>query len=295
MERYTIKNIDLFKLNDNQKESINKFNNSLNESSYEKLSSCNVCGLNSFVEISNIDCYGLKRPTLLCKECGYLFANPKLNDVTHKRYYENFYRENDRDFKVPSKEFYELEKHRGVDIINYISSNIKLNRDFSCLDVGCGSGATSFIFANIFKDVTAIDLAKEYTKNVEQLDNLKVLHTTIHDGIFDNKKFGFINYCHVFEHINDPIKELNRIKEILNKDGYLYIEVPGIYHVDHWYDGNFFHSLEMDHTHFFTLTTLKNMMIKNGFELVCGNEIIKSVWKVSNSNENYIFLNECFF
>ena len=33
----------------------------------------------------------------------------------------------------------------------------------------------------------------------------------------------------------------------------------------------------MDHTHFFTLTTLKNMMLKNGFEFVFGDEIIRSV------------------
>ena len=36
--------------------------------------------------------------------------------------------------------------------------------------------------------------------------------------IFDNKKFDFINYCHVFEHLNDPISELKRLKDLISDD-----------------------------------------------------------------------------
>ena len=189
MERYNIKNNKLFEVNDHQQQTINSFIETLNEESYKKISNCIVCNKNNFFELSDIDRQGIKRPTKLCKVCGYCFNNPQFTDETHKRYYENFYREIDRDFKIPSKEFYELEKHRGIDIINYLLENEKLNKNFSCLDVGCGSGATSFIFAKIFKDVVGIDLAKEYTKNVEKLNNLRILHTTIHDKFFDDKKF----------------------------------------------------------------------------------------------------------
>ena len=292
MERYNIKNKELFKVNQYQQQVINKFSDTLNSESYKKISNCIICNKKKFLLLSDIDRQGIKHPTTLCKECGYCFNNPQFTDETHKNYYENFYREIDRDFKVPSKEFYELEKHRGADILNYLYLNGSLDKNTSCLDVGCGSGATSFIFANFFKSTIGIDLAKEYTKNVEQLDNLKILHTTIHDKFFDDKKFGFINYCHVFEHINDPLKDLERLKKIIKDDGYLYIEVPGIYHTDQWYDGNFFHSLEMDHTHFLTLTTLKNMMIKNDFELVHGDEIIRSIWKLNKDKKVFFIEND---
>lgn len=292
MERYNLKNKNLFKLNEKQQKVLDNFTASLNKDSYKKNKNCNICKESSFLEISDIDRYGINRPTHLCKNCGYMFGNPQLTDEVHKKYYESFYRENDREFTIPDKEFYELEKHRGTEIINYLHSNKVLNDNNTCLDVGCGSGATSFIFANIFKNVIAIDLANEYTKNVEKLDNLKVLNTTIQDSFFNNKKFGFINYCHVFEHLNDPLKEIKRIEEILDDNGYLYIEVPGIYHIDYWYKGNFFHSLETDHTHFFTLNTLKNFMETNNFEFVAGDELIRSIWKKKKNENNYKIINE---
>lgn len=292
MEKFTIRNKKIFKVNRYQQESINKFIETLKPESYKEISSCIVCEKRNFLQISDVDGQGIHRPTTLCKECGYFFINPQFTDETHKNYYENFYRDIDRDFKTPSKEFYELEKHRGIEILNYINSKKNLDKIYSCLDVGCGSGATSFIFAKVFDEVIGIDLAKDYTKHVEKLNNLKIIHTTIQDETFNDKKFDFINYCHVFEHINDPIKELERIREILSPNGYLYIEVPGIYSVDHWYDGNFFHSLEMDHTHFFTLNTLNNMMIQNGFELVFGDEVIKSVWRINNKSQKYLINNE---
>ena len=292
MDKITIRNKKIFKVNKYQQDSINKFIDTLKPESYKELSSCIVCNKRNFLQISDIDGQGIKRPTTLCRECGYFFINPQFTDQTHKDYYENFYRDIDRDFKTPSKDFYELEKYRGIDILNYIYSNKDLNKINSCLDVGCGSGATSFIFAKVFNEVIGIDLAKEYTKNVEKLDNLKIIHTTIQDNVFNNKKFDFINYCHVFEHINDPIKELKRIKEILSPNGYLYIEVPGIHSIDHWYDGNFFHSLEMDHTHFFTLNTLKNLMQQQGFELVFGDEVVRSVWRINTTSQKYLVSNE---
>lgn len=287
-----LKNKIIYKLNPKQQQSIDSFLSTLNESSYDPVISCEICDGQEFTEISDIDRHGIKKSTKLCKGCGYLFINPKLNNHTHKQYYEKFYRKNDREFSVPTKEFYELEKFRGLDILNFIKSHSEVRKEFKCLDVGCGSAATTYALSTYFANAVGIDLDINYASNVEKKDNLKIMQTTIHDQTFDHSKFQIIVYCHVFEHINKPIEELKRIKEILSDDGLLYIEVPGINYNDYWYDGNFFNSLEMDHTHQFNKRSLQNLMEQNGFELIYGNEIIKSIWKKNITYKKFTIKNE---
>ena len=58
------------------------------------------------------------------------------------------------------------------------------------------------------------------------------------------------------------ILELKRIKQLLSKNGLLYIEVPGLKQLDNWGDGDFSLSLHIGHTQHFTLKTLINLMKK---------------------------------
>ena len=48
----------------------------------------------------------------------------------------------------------------------------------------------------------------------------------------------------------------------------------------------------MDHTHFFTLNTLKNLMQQQGFELVFGDEVVRSVWRINTTSQKYLVSNE---
>ena len=286
-----IKNINLAKTNLQQQKYIDEFNSLIKENSYNNLSACNVCDGKNFVEISKIDKWNLKISTKLCIDCGYLFTNPLLNDEIINTFYKNYFRQIYKKISIPTKEFYESEKHRGVEIINYLNKNNLYDKNNNALDVGCGSGAISYIFSKFFKTCVGLDENKKYFSNVEESENLKILNTSIHDKIFDNKKFDFINYCHVFEHLNNPISELKRLKDLISDNGIIYIEVPGIKYLDKWSDGDFLNSLHFGHTQHFTLKTLTNLMQKNNFKMICGDEIIRSIWKFEN-NINLKITNE---
>ena len=277
--QFRLQNINFAKRNLQQEKCLDEFKSIIKEDSYKNLSVCNVCDGKNFVEISKIDRWNLKASTKLCIDCGYLFINPWLNDEIVNIFYKTVYRQIYKKFSIPTKEFYEAEKHRGIEIINYLIKNNLYDKNNNALDVGCGSGATSYIFSKLFKTCVGLDENKKYSSNVEESENLKILNTNIHDKIFDNKKFDFINYCHTFEHLNDPISELKRLKDLISDDGIIYIEVPGIKHIDYWFDGDFFSSLHFVHTHYFTLKTLTNFMQKNHFKMICGDEVIRSIWK----------------
>ena len=93
---------------------------------------------------------------------------------------------------------------------------------------------------------------------------------------------------HVAEHFLNIGNELNVIQQLLDKDGILYIEVPGIKNLVNSYEGDFLKYLQNAHVYDFTLGTLEQIMKKYGFELVVGDEVVHSVWKYTGKREQII-------
>ena len=77
-------------------------------------------------------------------------------------------------------------------------------------------------------------------------------------------KFDLVITRQVLEHVVDLNNFLKNINFILNKNGMLVIEVP-----DHSaYMENLDYGLWEEHCNYFTLSSLENLLIKNGFEIV---------------------------
>lgn len=66
----------------------------------------------------------------------------------------------------------------------------------------------------------------------------------------------------------------------------IYIEVPGIFKLEHAYNGNLSLFLQNAHLYHFSLRTLQNLMTARGFELVSGTEFIRSIFKFTNKYSN---------
>ena len=90
----------------------------------------------------------------------------------------------------------------------------------------------------------------------------------------------------------NPVEELVKLKSICSSNSYLYIEVPGVKNLTHFegYGTDFLRFLVNAHVYYFTLTTLKNVLRKAGWDFVCGDETIHSIFKPSfssNKEANY--------
>ena len=88
-----------------------------------------------------------------------------------------------------------------------------------------------------------------------------------------------IIYSHVLEHILNINQELKIIRKVLSFNGILYIEVPGIKTLKMRYNHDFLRYLQNAHTFYFTLNTLTNILFKNGFVKIVGNNQVKSIFK----------------
>lgn len=97
------------------------------------------------------------------------------------------------------------------------------------LEVGCGIGNfTDFLFH--CGNVWAIDIEKEYIKQIKQPEKVKakVGFGDIEKGkyFFSKRKFDSIICLNVLEHIKDDKKALKNMYNLLEKNGFLILIVP---------------------------------------------------------------------
>lgn len=274
-------------LSDEQIKYKKKFEDKIKSGEYEfEKVNCQICNSSIFHELSEKDRYGLKMSVVICKECGLIQTNPRMNETSYSEFYKNEYRkiyENDKD--AIQREFVK-EVSRGRDIFEYIKKNtdVKLNDKF-VVEIGTGAGGILQKFQNEGNRVLGVDYGHEYIEYGKKKNlNLKVGSIEILEQ--EKEKPDIVILSHVVEHFLEPIQILTRIRNLLNKESLVYIEVPGIKNLENSYEQDFLKYLQNAHVYHFTLDTLKNCCCKAGLLCLKGNEIINSIFKTGEDNNN---------
>lgn len=270
------------KLSKNQIKEISELKNQIkhNRFSYETVS-CGCCNSENKIILSKYDRYGIPYKSNLCRNCGLIYTSPRFNQKSYIAFYDNQYRKIYTTTQTQSpEEFFKSQQNQGEKIFNYIKENFKLKID-SVLEIGCGMGGILYHFKKNDCKILGVDFGRRYIEQGKNYNlNLKL------GGINDihNERFDLIIYSHVFEHILDLDFELIQIKERLNLNGILYIEVPGVLNLKENYRSDLNRYFQNAHTYNFTLKTLSNILHKHGFELISGNEKVESIYKISSNN-----------
>ncbi len=156
-----------------------------------------------------------------CNCCELVFIDPMMSEDEEKEFYKNY---NDhvkrRGVTVENsvEEFHEKSKviaNERLKVVDKFFKNKKI------LEVGSSTGAFLSLLDNC--NTNACELA---TDNLEYSKNL--INGKAYNSIEDVKENDFDVICmyHVFEHIRNPIEFLNTCKPLLNRGGYIVIEVP---------------------------------------------------------------------
>ena len=99
-------------------------------------------------------------------------------------------------------------------------------RDFSMLDIGCGTGWISRIWADAGAMVTGLE-PSETRAAIARQRGLRVLSCYVED-LSVEETFDLIVIRHVIEHLENPAAILRNLVSRLNPDGLLLIVVPNI-------------------------------------------------------------------
>ncbi|MEO9873146.1 class I SAM-dependent methyltransferase [Ekhidna sp.] len=249
---------------------------------------CPICLRDDKELIGEKDRYGLSYITNICKSCGLVYTSPRMNEDSYSQFYDGEYRKLYVGTDKPTSIFFESQTRRGKKIHDFLLKEKCIStKKLSVLEVGCGAGGILEYFRSEGHDVMGIDLGAEYINYGKEKHDL-----TLHTGSLHNLdlsiKPDLVIYSHVLEHILDLNEELKLIKQISHQHTIIYIEVPGVKHIHKSYRSNILRYFQNAHTFHFSLESLGNIMKKNGFELISGNQTIQSIFKVKEHSPQII-------
>jgi len=115
----------------------------------------------------------------------------------------------------------ELMIEREIEIIQQY-----ITRGKSALEVGCGNGYSTERLCKIFNDIEVIEPS---TKNIA-LMRRKVPQIVCHNVLLENfstkRKYDFIFFLNVIEHIEDPVESLKILSGLIRDEGLIFISCP---------------------------------------------------------------------
>lgn len=234
----------------------------------KELIDCNCCGSKNLITVLKNDRYSMNLTTVICQHCGLVFTNPVLSDTQLSLFYNLYYRNYYVSIDYPTSEYIKqrkLKERAGI-LLNHIK--MWLPPSLRLLDIGASEGTVlntiqSYCNGNkietaILKGVEPNGKFAEYAKKEHQLD---IFNGMMSEFITTNTlHFNFVILNHVLEHFKDPSDILKNVWNLLEPDGYLFIEVPNLEY--NMLDISFFHVAHIFH---FTPYSLEQIALKMGF------------------------------
>lgn len=278
-ERYKSDGRSVLELSDIQRKYIDIFNGKCltGEYTFRKLE-CE-CGQGDFEVIAEKDRYGIPVNTVICKNCGLIITNPCLDDKSNNEFYDNEYPFIYRAEEKPSEEEFLSMKQEAASIISFIQKYTG-KQSGNVLEIGCADGRNVAAFAENGYRACGIDLSHTYVE-FGKSKGLNLYCTDAEDFERSGQKFDIIVLNQVLEHFTNLGRELKLIRRMLDRDGCLFVAVPGVKVLPFGvYNADFLKMLQNAHIYNFTSDTLCNVMKKYGFECIHSNEFIYSVFRI---------------
>ncbi|MFA5779072.1 MAG: class I SAM-dependent methyltransferase [Elusimicrobiota bacterium] len=188
---------------------------------------CYLCGTKKLSVIHNKLRHNIKRNVLKCEKCGIVYLEPVRQNL--KDYYTGEYRKLYTPVigrSLNSKELFDIclpyQKNRIDELKHALGPQKKL------LDVGCASGAFLHAVKSHVMECVGIEFNSANARFVEEVLGIKVYTKHIEYVDLPHESFDIITAFQVLEHIEDPVKFLVGINNLLKPGGIICIEVPNV-------------------------------------------------------------------
>lgn len=234
-------------------------------------SSCPVCGSDNIEVVFSATDFTVSKESFVvtrCNECTAMFTQdvPPVEEIVKYYASENYVSHSDTQKGIINRLYHRVRKVTLAEKRKLVTKETGLQQGY-ILDIGCGTGA----FLNEMKhaqwDITGLEPDGTARRNAAKNYNIHPLES---DELFKlpNGKFDAITLWHVLEHVHDLHQYVKRIKEVLAKNGVLFIAVPNYTSLDaasykeHWaaYD-------VPRHLYHFSPKSMEVLMKSHGMEI----------------------------
>ncbi len=223
--------------------------------------------------------------SIYCSNCGFSCYTPRPTDDDIKAKY-SYLIANSLDYKKKTLDIKEshlthLDHKRSSRIYKKCIQH-RHGKTLDVLDYGGGNGANMRPFLEKGHNCYIVD----YNKNIIQ--GIRHIGADI-DCVDFTLKFDTIICSHVLEHVSEFSRLINKLKHLLTPNGIIYAEVPL-----EVFAGIPIENDPVTHINFFTLNSLSNLFLSQGFEILeSKSEILEystthlhAAWIVAKSTGN---------
>jgi 2-polyprenyl-3-methyl-5-hydroxy-6-metoxy-1,4-benzoquinol methylase len=224
----------------------------------EEVKICPLCSGQSNVVFDVREFHGRSVTNRLCQDCGLVFQSPRMTEAESMVFYAEEYRLLNEGSAEPTIRNISAQKGRVESLVAFARPNIEeVNRH---LDIGCSMGILLQSFQRIYHCQSIGVEPGEAHRNLARKEGLTVYPALDELERWEKDPFDLISMAHVLEHLPDPVGYLLHLREkVLDKTGWLLIEVPNLYAHD---------SFEKAHLVSYSARTLTQTLEKAGFVIV---------------------------
>jgi len=164
-----------------------------------------------------------------------MWTNPRMSEESLNMFYEVDYRPIYVGKTRALNDFFLNQVQHGKNIYKFVTQHVTTysEQKLKVFDIGCGAGGTLVTFLESGWSAFGCDIGEEYLRR--GIDEGLVLE---YGDVVTLAKYGPANLIilsHVLEHFPYPLLSLQQIAQVLLDDGYIYIELPGIFSIHKTY------------------------------------------------------------
>ena len=227
----------ILKLSQSQKNTLKLFRAKIDNGEYKLVENKCLCKNNNAIQdivIAEKDRYGIPIENILCSKCGLIRSGKVLDDESNIDFYKKYYRSIYGGYNnLGANELFLNQISRGQKFLHLFEDKVPGTDVSNIFEIGCGAGGIVYSFTEAGYEGRGCDYNQEYL-NYGKSQGLDLL-VGDYQGLVEDDSVDLLILAHVMEHFIDPTTEMNRIIKKVKPEGFLIIEVPGVFWIEKMY------------------------------------------------------------
>jgi len=220
---------------------------------------CNLCHSPESVPIRSKGRGGIPLRSVICRQCGLVWSDPRPTPQELREYYAKEYRLDYKgELQPKAKHVYRAGK---VAVDRFKRLRPHLPQGCAILDVGAGSGEMVYVLRSMGFRATGFEPNEGYATHASTALGLPVQVGFWQDVGIESGSQQVVTLFHVLEHVENPSDLILHIRRWLKPGGLLVVEVPNVEAICQ----HPFSQFHPGHLYHFNHSTLEAVCLKAGF------------------------------